>query len=180
MLAGAPAPAQTGATPIVVSEGQHFLLGETGCNYDPKKASCKLFSSFFASATLAVFALTAFAAPLLLDDAPAKAAPASPKLICYDCHGPFRDDPFSVQHASVDITCVTCHGESNAHAPRRGQHHAATVDVSARGHRQAVQRVSQGHIQRGVPREILLSRRQACATKTYHVIRFGGTRSRWQ
>lgn len=55
-------------------------------------------------------------APLLLDDAPAKKTPASPKLICYDCHGTFRDDPFSIKHASVDVTCVTCHGESDAHA----------------------------------------------------------------
>jgi len=79
-----------------------------------------------ASTAVIIAALAAFAAPpplkvdksapLLLDDAPAKATPAAPKLICYDCHGTFREDPFSIKHASANITCVSCHGESRAHA----------------------------------------------------------------
>jgi RNase P subunit RPR2 len=79
-----------------------------------------------------VFALAVFAAappplkvdknaPLLLDDAPAaKAAPALPRLICYDCHGNFRDEPFSLAHAKNKVTCVTCHGDSFAHASDEG------------------------------------------------------------
>ncbi|MFZ2643010.1 MAG: cytochrome c3 family protein [Verrucomicrobiia bacterium] len=79
-------------------------------------------SAAFTAVALAVFAAAPpplkvdKSAPLLLDDAPAKTAPVSPKLICYDCHGTFREDPFSIKHASVNITCVTCHGESRAHA----------------------------------------------------------------
>jgi len=60
-------------------------------------------------------------APLLLDDAPAaKAPPALPRLICYDCHGNFRDEPLSLKHARNKVTCVTCHGDSSAHASDEG------------------------------------------------------------
>ncbi|MFA6563075.1 MAG: cytochrome c3 family protein [Verrucomicrobiia bacterium] len=60
-------------------------------------------------------------APLLLDDAPAaKTAPALPRLICYDCHGNFREELLALKHANNKITCVTCHGDSSAHASDEG------------------------------------------------------------
>ncbi len=84
----------------------------------------------FTSAAIAVFALAAFAAappltvdksaPLLLDDTPAKATPALPRLICYDCHGNFREEPLAARHAKNKVTCVTCHGDSSAHASDEG------------------------------------------------------------
>lgn len=85
----------------------------------------------FTSASLIALVLSAFAAapplkvdknaPLLLDDAPAaKASPALPRLICYDCHGNFREEPFSLAHAKNKVTCVTCHGDSAAHASDEG------------------------------------------------------------
>jgi formate-dependent nitrite reductase cytochrome c552 subunit len=59
-------------------------------------------------------------APLLLDDAPAAKAPVLLQLICYDCHGNFRDESFSLTHAKNKVTCVTCHGDSSAHASDEG------------------------------------------------------------
>lgn len=64
-----------------------------------------------ASVAFAAVALAAFAA------AP---PPTLPRLICYDCHGNFRDEPFSLTHAKNEVTCVTCHGESSAHAGDAG------------------------------------------------------------
>jgi hypothetical protein len=64
-------------------------------------------------------------APLLLDH-PDTAVPGStkgtpptgptPVLICYDCHGNYREESLAVVHARKEVTCVVCHGESEAHA----------------------------------------------------------------
>ena len=62
------------------------------------------------------------AAPLLLDEPPAKsAAPADPKKpradnsACYVCHGNFQDELMVTAHAKENIGCVKCHGSSLAH-----------------------------------------------------------------
>jgi len=100
----------------------------------PQRPDCPVMKliKLCASAAFTAVALAVFAAappplkvdknaPLLLDDAPAaKATPALPRLICYDCHGNFRDEPLSLKHAKNKVTCVTCHGESSAHASDEG------------------------------------------------------------
>ncbi|MDD4870406.1 MAG: cytochrome c3 family protein [Kiritimatiellae bacterium] len=67
-------------------------------------------------------------APLLLDE-PVQAKsgskktakqPLTPKSMCYDCHGTYQDDPFSVTHVNKGILCVECHGESEAHKSDEG------------------------------------------------------------
>lgn len=54
-----------------------------------------------------------------LEDGPASTAPAQPgkrRLVCYDCHVNFQEEPFAAKHAAKEVTCITCHGESRAHA----------------------------------------------------------------
>jgi hypothetical protein len=64
-------------------------------------------------------------APLLLDSRPPapppkSKLPAGRRLICFDCHGNFRQEPFAANHAARGVTCVDCHGESREHSADEG------------------------------------------------------------
>jgi hypothetical protein len=61
-------------------------------------------------------------APLLLDEPPAKSAPAvDPKKpmadnsACFVCHGNFQEESMVAVHAKENVSCVKCHGVSRAH-----------------------------------------------------------------
>ncbi len=62
------------------------------------------------------------AAPLLLDEPPAKApAAADPKKpmadnsACFVCHGNFQEESMVTVHAKENVGCMKCHGASRAH-----------------------------------------------------------------
>ena len=62
------------------------------------------------------------AAPLLLDEPPAKTLPAAdPKKpmadnsACFVCHGNFQEESMVAVHAKENIGCAKCHGASLAH-----------------------------------------------------------------
>ena len=62
------------------------------------------------------------AAPLLLDEPPAKKAPAAdPKKpmadnsACFVCHGNFQEESMVAVHAKENVGCAKCHGSSRAH-----------------------------------------------------------------
>jgi hypothetical protein len=61
-------------------------------------------------------------APLLLDDAPAKAPaatdpkkPMADNSACFVCHGNFQEEQMVTVHAKENVGCTKCHGPSLAH-----------------------------------------------------------------
>ena len=66
-------------------------------------------------------------------------APPKKRLICYDCHANYLEEPIAVAHAKENITCVKCHGESTAHSndeenitPPNRMYPAARIDSMCR------------------------------------------------
>lgn len=63
-------------------------------------------------------------APLLLDSTaappPKLKLPTGRRLICFDCHGNFQQDPLAANHATRGVTCMDCHGESREHCEDEG------------------------------------------------------------